>query len=280
VLSRWRGALLAAPAVVWTVVFFLLPSAAIALWSFFRRDGAQLVTELGLENYRRMVSDDTYLRALQYSLETTLTVTALSVLLAYPLAYAIATRVAPRWQRLVLMLAVLPFWTSYVVRSYAWLLVLAPEGVVNQTLMALGLIAEPLSIAFTPSATVIGFVHFFAMLCTLTIYASLVRIDPKLRLAAADLGASRWQTFCRVTLPLSMPGVAAGAFLTFVVTIGDYVTPQILGGSNELLLPQMILLQIQRRADIPMASALSMVMMVCVLLAYLALARWLTARRT
>jgi len=280
VLSRWRGALLAAPAVVWTVVFFLLPSAAIALWSFFRRDGAQLVTELGLENYRRMVSDDTYLRALQYSLETTLIVTALSVLLAYPLAYAIATRVAPRWQRLVLMLAVLPFWTSYVVRSYAWLLVLAPEGVVNQTLMALGLIAEPLSIAFTPSATVIGFVQFFAMLCTLTISASLVRIDPKLRLAAADLGASRWQTFCRVTLPLSMPGVAAGAFLTFVVTIGDYVTPQILGGSNELLLPQMILLQIQRRADIPMASALSMVMMVCVLLAYLALARWLTARRT
>jgi spermidine/putrescine transport system permease protein len=177
------------------------------------------------------------------------------------------------------MLVVLPFWTSYVVRSYAWLLVLAPEGVVNRALMAWGWIAEPLELAFTPSASVIGFVHFFVMLCTLTIYASLVRIDPKLRLAAADLGASRWQTFARITLPLSAPGVAAGAFLTFVITIGDYVTPQILGGNTELLLPQMILMQIQRRADIPMASALSVAMMACVTLAYFALARWLTARR-
>ena len=277
--DRWRGALLAGPAVLWTVAFFLLPSAAIALWSLFRREGGVLVTSFGLDNYRRIFEQEAYTQALLNSLQTTLLVTVISLLLAYPLAYVIACRVPARWQRLCLMLAVLPFWTSYVVRSYAWLLVLAPEGVVNRSLMAAGLVSEPLALAFTPAATVIGFVHFFVMLCTLTIYASLVRIDPKLRLAAADLGASRWQTFRRVTLPLSAPGVASGAFLTFVIAIGDYVTPQILGGNTDLLLPQTILMQIQRRADIPMASALSMLMMVCVTLAYLALARWLTVKK-
>ena len=143
--SAWRGALLAAPAVLWTFAFFVLPSSAIALWSFFRREGGVLVTTPSLDNYRRLIADDTYALALQHSLETTLLVTALSVLLAYPLAYAIACRVAPRWQRAVLMLAVLPFWTSYVVRSYAWLLVLAPEGVVNRALMAWGWIAASAS---------------------------------------------------------------------------------------------------------------------------------------
>lgn len=277
--DAWRGSLLAAPAALWTVAFFLLPSALIALWSFFTRDGAARVATLGLDNYRRLVEQEAFARAALNSVEMSLAVTAVSVLLAYPLAWVVAFRVPPRWQRLVLMLAVLPFWTSYVVRSYAWLLVLAPDGVVNRVLLGLGWIGEPLALAFSAGATLIGFVHFCVMLCLLTTYASLVRIDPKLPLAAADLGASRWQTFARVTLPLSAPGVAAGAFLSFVIAIGDYATPQILGGNTDLLLPQTILLQIQRRGDIPMASALSMVLMVCVTLAYLVLARWLTATR-
>lgn len=274
-----RGLALALPASLWTIAFFVLPSAAIALWSFFRREGGELVTAPTLDNYRRFFEQDSFRLALWNSLEVTLLVTALSVLLAYPLAYVIASRVPPQRQRLWLMLAVLPFWTSYVVRSYAWLLVLAPNGVVNRTLLGLGLTAEPLVLSFNQGATVLGFVHFFVMLCTLTIYASLVRIDPKLRLAAADLGASPLQTFLRVTLPLSAPGVAAGAFLTFVVTIGDYVTPQILGGNTALVLPQVILMQINRRADIPMAAALSVILMLTVTIAYFAVARWLTARR-
>lgn len=273
------GLALAAPALLWTTVFFLLPSGAIVLWSLFRREGAKLVTDPSLDNYRRFLETDSFRLALWHSVEVTALVTVLSVLLAYPLAWVIANRVAPARQRLWLMLAVLPFWTSYVVRSYAWLLVLAPEGVVNRALMGLGFTAQPLALAFNQAATVTGFVHFFVMLCTLTIYASLVRIDPKLRLAAADLGASGLQTFLRVTLPLSAPGVAAGAFLTFVICIGDYVTPQILGGNTQLLLPQVILLQINRRADIPMAAALSVVLLLLVTVAYLALARWLTARR-
>jgi spermidine/putrescine transport system permease protein len=274
-----RGFALAAPALLWTTAFFLLPSGAIVLWSLFRREGAELVTDPSLDNYRRFLDNDSFRLAMWNSIEVTLLVTVLSVLLAYPLAWAIANRVAPARQRLWLMLAVLPFWTSYVVRSYAWLLVLAPEGVVNRALMWLGLVSEPLALSFNQAATVTGFVHFFVMLCTLTIYSSLVRIDPRLPLAAADLGASGAQSFLRVTLPLSAPGVAAGAFLTFVICIGDYVTPQILGGNTQLLLPQVILLQINRRADIPLAAALSVLLLLLVTAAYLALARWLTTRR-
>jgi spermidine/putrescine transport system permease protein len=274
-----RGLLLAAPALVWTLLFFVLPFGTMALWSLFGSQGPSGADGASLSNYRRLLADDYFGSALLNSLQVTTLVTVLSVLLAFPLAYVIATRIPPRQQRLWLMLAVLPFWTSYVVRSYAWLLMLSPEGVVNNALLALGLVSEPLELSFTRGATLTGFVHFFVMLCTLTIYASLVRIDPKLLLAAADLGASSWQAFWRVTLPLAAPGVAAGAFLTFVVTIGDFVTPQILGGNNDVLLPQVILLQITRRGDIPMAATLSMVVMVCVTVAYLALARWLTARK-
>ena len=195
------------------------------------------------------------------------------------LAATIAFRVPAHLQRLCLMLAVLPFWTSYVVRSYAWLLVLAPNGVINQTLLALGLTDAPLPLSFNRAATVMGFVHFFTMLATLTIYASLSRINPRLMLAARDLGASGVQVFARIILPLSVPGLAAGAFLIVVVVMGDYVTPQILGGNNDLVLPQTIMMQIQRRGDVPMATALSVVMMVVVAAAYLALARKLTAER-
>ena len=204
---------------------------------------------------------------------------AVSVLLAYPLAWIIAFRVPPRWQRLALMLAILPFWTSYVVRSYAWLLVLAREGVVNQALIGLGLTAEPVTLANTRLATVTGFVHFFVMLLTLTIFANLVQLSPNYRRAAMDLGANAFQTFWHVILPLTLPGIVTGAFLTFVLCIGDYVTPQILGGNNELTVPQVIMVQLGRRADFPLAAALAIVLMALVTLAYLACARWLRLDR-
>jgi spermidine/putrescine transport system permease protein len=177
------------------------------------------------------------------------------------------------------MLAVLPFWTSYVVRSYSWLLVLAENGVVNQALVGSGLLAEPVQIANTRFATVTGFVHFFVMLLTLTIFANLKQLSPSYRRAAADLGANGLQTFVHVVLPLTLPGIMVGAFLTFVLAIGDYVTPQILGGNNELLMPQLIMLQIGRRGDFPLASALALILMAVVTLGYLACARWLKLER-
>ena len=146
---------------------------------------------------------------------------------------------------------ILPFWTSYVIRSYSWLLVLSENGVINQILLASGLLDAPIGFGNSRGATVLGFVHFFVMLLTLTIYANLVQIKESYRKAAADLGASPLQTFLHVTLPLSLPGVAVGAFLTFVLAIGDYITPQILGGGRELLLPQAIMLQIEPRRRFP-----------------------------
>ena len=177
------------------------------------------------------------------------------------------------------MLAVLPFWTSYLVRSYSWLLVLAEQGIVNGFLLDIGIISEPVRIANTRAATVIGFVHFFVMLLTLTIYANLKQLSPNYRRAAADLGAGPVSTFVHVLLPLTLPGIMVGAFLTFVLCLGDYVTPQILGGNNELLMPQLIMMQIGRRGDFPSAAALSILLMAVVSVAYLISARWLKIER-
>lgn len=270
---------LLAPALVWTAAFFVLPFLGMVALSFAHMEGRAVVRGFDPGNYARIFTDPTMLGALANSLEITGIVTVISVVLAYPLAAIIAFRVPARWQRLALLLAVLPFWTSYVVRSYSWLLVLGQNGVVNKALLGLGLIAEPLEIASTRAATVIGFVHFFVMLLTLTIYANLIQLSPNYARAAQDLGASRWQTFTHVILPLTLPGVITGAFLTFVLCIGDYITPQILGGNTELTLPQLIMLQLGRSGNFPLASALSVVLMAVVTLAYFASSRWLRLDR-
>ena len=265
------------PALIWTVLFFVLPFAGMIALSFARMDGRAIVADLDPGNYVRFATDPVMLKALLNSLEITATVTVISVLLAYPLAAIIAYQVPRRWQRLVLLLAVLPFWTSYVVRSYSWLLVLGQNGVVNRALGSIGL--APIEIAATRGATIIGFVHFFVMLLTLTIYANLIQLSPNYARAAADLGARRWQVFRHVILPLTLPGVITGAFLTFVITLGDYITPQILGGNNELTLPQLIMLQFGRSGNFPLASALAVVLMAVVSLAYFACSRWLRLDR-
>ncbi|WP_370162186.1 ABC transporter permease [Limimaricola soesokkakensis] len=277
--SAARGWGFAAPALIWTLAFFVLPFAVMAAMSLATLDGRTLVWGMSLANYAEIFGESFLRRAIVVSLEITVTVTAVSVLLAYPLAWIIAYRVPPKRQRLVLMLAILPFWTSYVVRSYSWLLVLSREGVINKALIGLGLISEPLTLASTRFATVTGFVHFFVMLLTLTIYANLVQLSPNYRRAAMDLGANAFQTFRHVILPLTLPGIVVGAFLTFVLCIGDYITPQILGGNNELTVPQVIMVQLGRRADFPMASALSIVLMGLVTLAYLTSSRWLKLDR-
>ena len=263
------------PALLWTLVFFVVPFIAMGVMSLYPKGAAGI----SLANYTQFFTNRSYWRALINSLEVTLLVTLLSVLLAYPFAWILAFIVPQRWQRLALMLAILPFWTSYVVRSYSWLLVLAEKGVVNSTLVTIGLLSDPLQIANTRAATVVGFVHFFVMLLTLTIYANLKQLSPNYRKAAADLGASGMQTFIHVILPLTLPGIMVGAFLTFVLAIGDYITPQILGGNNELLMPQLIMMQIGRRGDFGSASALSLILMAVVTLAYLACARWLKLER-
>jgi spermidine/putrescine transport system permease protein len=266
-IERRRALALLAPATLWTVLFFALPFGVMAGISL-RRSGSD---GWSLGNYAEFLGNPAYIGAFLNSLEITMTVTVLSVLLAYPLAWIIAEEIPPRFRRLALALAVLPFWTSYVVRSYAWSLVMAKQGVLNEAVTSLGLPA--LALGNSRAAVVIGFTHFFTMLLVLTIYASLVQLPPNLRRAAADLGAGPVAIFRHVIWPLTLPGVAVGAFLTFALCIGDYVTPQILGGGNDLALPQLVMLQIGRSADVPMASALSIILMAAVTLAYLVLAR-------
>jgi spermidine/putrescine transport system permease protein len=267
------------PALVWTLVFFAMPLAIMGCYSFWQRSGMTLVTEFTTANYEAFFAKSFFLQSLVNSIEVTLIVTVLSVVLAYPLAYILAEKVPRRWQRMALLLAVLPFWTSYLVRSYSWLLVLSEGGIISNWLLDLGITENPVSFAYNRGATVVGFVHFFVMLLTLTIYANLVQLPASYRKAAADLGAGPFRSFIYVILPLTLPGIMVGAFLTFVLCIGDYITPQILGGNRELLLPQTIMLQISRRADFPMASALAMILMLVISLVYLASARWLKLAR-
>ncbi|TGQ83949.1 ABC transporter permease [Mesorhizobium sp. M8A.F.Ca.ET.207.01.1.1] len=266
---------LVTPALGWTLLFFVLPFVAMGFSSLTSHENGGFT----LANYSQFFSNPSYWQAMVNSLQVTAIVTVVSVLLAYPFAWILAEQVPERWQRLALMLAVLPFWTSYVVRSYSWLLVLAQNGVINRALTGSGLISEPLQLANTRLATVTGFVHFFVMLLTLTIFANLKQLSPSYRKAAADLGAGPVRTFLHVILPLTLPGIMVGAFLTFVLCIGDYITPQILGGNNELLMPQLVMMQIGRRGDFPLASALSIILMAVVTIAYLACARWLKIER-
>jgi spermidine/putrescine transport system permease protein len=267
------------PALLWVAAFFAAPFIVMLFESLKPPGGATGAYAAPLGAYGQIFGNPDILKAFINSLEVTAVVTVLSILIAYPAAYVLANIVPERWQRLALILLVLPFWTSYVVRSYAWVLALASNGVINKTLLGLGLIDAPLTLANTRGATIVGFVHFFVMLLTLTIYANLVQIPKNYARAARDLGASGVSVFLHVTLPLSLPGIVVGAFLTFVLCIGDYITPQILGGSNELLAPQIVMMQIGRRADFPTASAISMALMVIVTLAYFACARWLKLER-
>lgn len=274
-LSRWA----VHPALIFTLVFFVLPLAVMVIVSFWQRIYGKLTATWSFANYAKFFGKDYLLDALYNSIEVTLLTTVISILLAYPLAYILAYRVPVRWQRFVLILTVLPFWTAYVVRSYSWLLVISENGILNVMLMNLGFTDQPLEMSYSRGATVLGFVHFFTMLLTLTIYANLVQIKPSYRKAAADLGASPLQVFLRVTLPLSIPGVSVGAFITFVICIGDYITPQILGGGTEVLIPQAIMLQVARAANFPMASVMSIMLMVVVVIVYLISAKHLKMER-
>ena len=267
--ARLAGFGFTLPAVAWILLFFGAPLVIMAAMSLLPLTGDGSAPHWSFKAYRDFFAQPAYVEAIWNSMVTTAMVVVLSLLLAYPFAYVLATKVPKRWQRFALACAILPFWTSYVVRSYAWLLVLAPTGVVNWVLVNLHLIARPIIFAYNPGATVLGFVHFFIMLNALTIYANLVQINPRYALAAQDLGASAWRSFLAVTLPLSVPGMAVGAFLTVVLCIGDFITPQILGGGKELLLPQVILMQIQRQLDLPMASVMSLVLTVIVAVVYL-----------
>ncbi len=259
-----RGLLLLSPTMLIMLAALAAPMALLALYSFWSQDGYVLNTAVTLEQYATSLGRETY-RALFYrSLEISSLVTLITVVLAYPMAYFVAFR-AGTSKFLWLILLTIPFWTSYLLRVFAWKLILGYNGVINSGLMSLGLIRHPLEfLLYNPTAVVVTLAHAWAAFAILPIYVSLEKIDPALLEAAADLGDGPVRRFLRITLPLSMPGVVGAAVLIFVPTTGDYVTPSLVGGSGGVMIANVIEVQFDKVGNWPLGAALAMASMAAV----------------
>lgn len=255
--------LLLLPAYLWLGLFFLLPLLIIVYYSLTVRTplgGSAPV--LTFEHYARLW-DPLYARILWRSLWLAAATTAITIVLAYPFAFALA-RAPKRWKNLLLILAVIPFWTNFLVRTYAWMVILRSNGLINSALMSLGLIEHPMSLLYTPGSVLLGLVYGFLPFMILPIYAAIDRLEPSLLEAAADLGARPWQTFWRVTLPLTAPGIAAGVLLVFVPALGMFVIPDLMGGAKVSLIGNMIQNQFLGARNWQFGSAASVVLMALV----------------
>jgi spermidine/putrescine transport system permease protein len=247
-------------------LFFVVPLTLVLAVSFASRGTyGGIEWTFTLENYRSIL-DPLYLRVFWRSLWMAVLTTVLCLILGFPLAYLIA-RAPKRWQSLLLLLIIIPFWTNFLVRTYAWMFILRTEGLLNTILLEIGLIDQPLNLLFTDTAVIIGLVYGYLPFMVLPLYAALERLDPAMIEAARDLYATSRQVFTRVILPLAKPGVVAGCLLVFIPTIGAYVTPDLLGGARTLMIGNLIQQQYLVVRDWPFGSALSFVLMGGVLLA-------------
>ena len=215
---------------------------------------------LDFENFEFLMSDDLYWKAYLSSLQIAVISTVLTLLVGYPIAYGMA--MAPQhWRPTLLMLVILPFWTSFLIRVYSWMGILSTEGYLNQLLMGMGLVGEPLIILNTNWAVYIGIVYTYLPFMILPIYSSLERLDASLLEAAEDLGCSRFSAFWLVTIPLSKAGIIAGSFLVFIPTLGEFVIPSLLGGSNTLMIGKVLWEEFSSNRDWPVASAVAVVLL-------------------
>lgn len=276
-----RRLLVAGAPLAWLVVFFLAPFAIVLKISVSEpvtgrppygpaidwTGGVQALLDalpgFDLDSYRTLAGDDLYLAALLSSLRIAAVSTVLLVLAGYPIAYAMA-RAPPRLRPALLLAVILPFWTSFLVRVYAWVAILRPEGLLNAALQGAGLITEPLQVLNTEAAIYIGAVYAYLPFMILPLYAVLVQQDAVLLEAAADLGATPWAAFRRVTLPLSLPGLAAGSLLVFIPILGEFVIPDLLGGSDTLMLGRVLWNEFFSNRDWPLASAVAVVLLLLI----------------
>lgn len=256
-----RPNLLAAPGVVWLVTFMVVPCLLVLSYAFFQRGvWGGIEYTFTLENFAR-VADPLYARIFLNSARIALTTTAIAILIAYPAAYAIAR--APRTrQPILLFFAVLPFWSNYLIRTYAWIVLLNREGLINNMLRTMGYTGEPLSLLYTEAAVITGLVYNYLPFVILAIYSTLSRLNPELMEASRDLGAGPVRTFLRVTLPLSLPGVAAGGVFVFVLSIGNFVTPALLGGGRFQMVGNLVYDQFLTANDWPFGAALGAALIV------------------
>ncbi|QJQ96461.1 MULTISPECIES: ABC transporter permease subunit [Halomonadaceae] len=272
-----RGWVIAIP-LLWLTLFFLLPfaivlkislsEAAIAMPPFsaifdYSADTLNIAVNLG--NYLFLISDSLYVAAYWGSVKIALLATALCLLVGYPMAYAMA-RAPARWQLVLLLLVMLPSWTSFLIRVYAWMGILGNNGLLNNLLLWLGLIDSPLRMMNTNFAVILGIVYAYLPFMILPLYANLTRLDGSLLEAASDLGSRRFNTFLKVTLPLSMGGIIAGSMLVFIPAVGEYVIPELLGGPNTVMIGKVLWEEFFNNRDWPVASALAMVMLALLLI--------------
>jgi putrescine transport system permease protein len=259
---------------LWLIVLFLIPFIIVFKISFSEVrlamppyaplfewiNGRPAALKLNLANYGYLFTDALYISSYLYSLKVAAVSTLFCLLLGYPMAYAIA-RATPTSRNVLLMLIVLPFWTSFLLRVYAWIGLLKSNGVINNLLMALGIIHEPITMLQTDFAVYIGIVYSYLPFMILPLYANLEKHDATLLEAAADLGARPFTAFRRVTLPQSIPGIVAGSLLVFIPAVGEYVIPSLLGRTDQLMIGRVLSDEFFENRDWPVASAVAIVML-------------------
>lgn len=257
---------LAAPGLLWMGLFFLVPLGLVFAISFASRGTyGGIVWEFTSANYLDLLHP-LYGKILGQSMWYATVTTAICFVLGFPLAYVIA-RSPRRWQPIFLLLVMLPFWTNFLVRTYAWMILLRHDGLINRTLMALWIVDSPLELLYTPMAVVIGLVYGYLPFMVLPLYVAVERLDPLLVDAAWDLYASRWAVFTRVVLPLTKPGIVGGCILVFIPSIGSFITPDLLGGARSMMIGNLIQHEYLVVRDWPLGSAVSFVLMAIVMAA-------------
>lgn len=260
-------AILLGPSVFWLFVFFVAPILIVFVVSFGKRSLLGLV-EYGfhIDNYVRVFSDPIYLRIFWRSLWLAVVNTVLCLLLAYPFAFYIA-RQSPKWQTILIFLVMVPFWTNFLIRTYALMFIIRDTGLINNILISLGVIDEPITILFTQSAIMLGLLYGYLPFAVLPLYASIEQLDFNYVQAAQDLGANNVRVFLRVILPLTMPGVVAASIIVFIPSLGAFVTPDLMGGGNTFLVGNVLQQQFLTVRDWPFGSAMGFILMIMVLAA-------------
>jgi len=260
----WSGLKLVSPPFIYSILMLAAPLVLVFLLSLWTQNYLELDRTFTTANYKEAISEKLYQTLMIRSLIISGIVTAVTVILAYPIAYYVAFFGGKR-KSLWLLLITIPFWTSYLIRVFLWKVILGYNGVVNGSLLGLGFIEEPLSfILYNANAVVITLAHAWSPFAILPIFVSLSRIDHSLLEAARDLGDGAIRRFLRVTLPLSMPGVVAASLIVFIPTVGDYVTPKLLGGTDGLMIANMIQIQFGKANNAPLGSALAVSAMIIV----------------
>lgn len=281
--ARWL--VIAAP-YLWLLLFFAIPFLIVLRISFAEqaissppysdlldyKDGV-LTLKFTLQNYLALVRDNQYIEAYWGSIKIAGISTLLTLLIGYPMAYVIA-RLSPSARNIAMMLVVLPSWTSFLIRVYAWIGILDSNGVLNRALLALGLIEQPLRILYTPIAAYIGIVYCYLPFMVLPLYATLVKQDHRLLEAAYDLGARPWKAFATITLPMSRPGIVAGCMLVMIPAVGEFVIPEMLGGPDTLMIGRVLWGEFFNNRDWPAASAVAIAMLALLMLPILIFNRY------